>query len=113
VDVVVDSVGAVTFASSIECLGKGGRLVTCGATTAPLTQLDLRNLWRKQISLQGSTMASDQEFRAVMVLLAAGKLRPVVDRVYPLSEAAAAQAHLESAGQFGKVVLEVGVPAVA
>ena len=111
VDVVVDSVGAATFVSSIECLGKGGRLVTCGATTAPLTQLDIRNLWRKQISLHGSTMANDREFRAVMGLLAAGKLRPVVDRVYPLSEAAAAQAYLESASQFGKVVLEVAVPA--
>jgi NADPH:quinone reductase-like Zn-dependent oxidoreductase len=106
VDVVVDSVGAATFESSIECLGKGGRLVTCGASTAPLTQLDIRNLWRKQISLHGSTMANDQEFRTVMALLAASKLRPVVDRVYPLSEAAAAQAHLESASQFGKVVLE-------
>jgi NADPH:quinone reductase-like Zn-dependent oxidoreductase len=109
VDVVVDSVGAVTFASSIECLGKGGRLVTCGATTAPLTQLDIRNLWRKQISLHGSTMANDREFRAVMGLLAAGKLRPAVDRVYPLSETRAAQEYLESAGQFGKVVLEVAV----
>jgi NADPH:quinone reductase-like Zn-dependent oxidoreductase len=107
VDVVVDSVGAATFASSIECLGKGGRLVTCGATTAPLTQLDIRNFWRKQISLHGSTMANDREFRAVMSLLAAGKLRPIVDRVYPLSETAAAQAYLESAGQFGKVVLDV------
>ncbi len=107
VDVVVDSVGAATFASSIECLGKGGRLATCGATTAPLTQLDIRNLWRKQISLQGSTMANDREFRAVMALLGAGKLRPVIDRVYPLSEARAAQEYLEAAAQFGKVVLEV------
>lgn len=107
VDVVVDSVGAATFASSIECLGKGGRLVTCGATTAPLTQLDIRNLWRKQISLHGSTMANDREFRAVMALLEAGRLRPVVDRIYPLSEARAAQEYLESAAQFGKVVLEV------
>jgi NADPH:quinone reductase-like Zn-dependent oxidoreductase len=106
VDVVVDSVGSATFGSSIECLGKGGRLVTCGATTAPLTQLDIRNLWRRQLSLHGSTMANDREFRAVMALLAAGKLRPVVDRIYPLSETAAAQAHLESACQFGKVVLE-------
>jgi len=106
VDVVVDSVGAATFASSIECLGKGGRLVTCGATTLPLTQLDIRTLWRKQISLHGSTMANDREFRTVMGLLGAGKLRPVVDRVYPLSEAAGAQVYLESAGQFGKVVLE-------
>ncbi len=110
VDVVVDSVGAATFASSIECLGKRGRYVTCGATTAPVTQLDIRNLWRKQISLHGSTMSNDREFRTVMGLIGAGKLRPVVDRVYPLSETAAAQAYLASAGQFGKVVLDVASP---
>lgn len=108
VDVVVDSVGAATWTSSLQCLGKAGRLVTCGATAGPLAETDLRILWRKQISLHGSTMANDREFRAVMGLLAAGKLRPVVDRIFPLSEAQAATAYLAAAGQFGKVVLEVG-----
>jgi NADPH:quinone reductase-like Zn-dependent oxidoreductase len=107
VDVVIDSVGAATWTSSLECLGKGGRLVTCGATAGPLTELDIRTLWRKQISLSGSTMASDEEFRAVMALLAQGRLRPVVDRVYPLSETRAAVEYLQSAAQFGKVVIEV------
>jgi NADPH:quinone reductase-like Zn-dependent oxidoreductase len=107
VNVVVDSVGATTWNSSMECLGKGGRLVTCGATKGPLAQMDIRTMWRKQISLHGSTMANDREFRAVMGLLAAGKLRPVVDRVFPLSEAQAAETYLESANQFGKIVLEV------
>ncbi len=107
VDVVCDSVGAATWQTSLRCLGKGGRYVTCGATTAPLTELDLRLLWRKQVSLHGSTMANDREFRAVMGLLAAGKLRPVVDRVFPLRDASAAETYLEAASQFGKVVLEV------
>jgi NADPH:quinone reductase-like Zn-dependent oxidoreductase len=107
VDVVIDSVGAATWTSSLECLSKGGRLVTCGATAGPLTELDLRTLWRKQITLSGSTMASDEEFRAVMALLAQGRLRPVVDRVYPLSETRAAMEHLQSAAHFGKVVVEV------
>ena len=107
VDVVIDSVGAATWATSLECLGKGGRLVTCGATAGPVTELDIRALWRKQISLSGSTMAADEEFREVMGLLAQGRLRPVVDRVYPLSEMRAAVEHLESGGQFGKIVLEV------
>lgn len=107
VDVVVDSVGAATFQSSLQCLGKAGRLVVCGATTGPLAQLDLRMLWRKQVSLVGSTMANDLEFRAVMELVTAGKLRPVVDRVFPLDAAQAAETYLESAVQFGKVVLEV------
>ncbi len=107
VDVVIDSVGAATWTSSLECLGKGGRLATCGATAGPLTELDIRTLWRKQITLSGSTMASDEEFRAVMALLAQGRLRPVVDRVYPLSETRAAVEYLHSAAQFGKVVVEV------
>jgi len=107
VSVVIDCVGAATFESSLQCLGKAGRLVVCGASTTPQVPLDLRMLWRKQIRLIGSTMANDREFRAVMGLLVARKLRPVVDRVFPLSEAEAAELHLESAGQFGKVVLEM------
>jgi NADPH:quinone reductase-like Zn-dependent oxidoreductase len=107
VDIVVDSVGGATWEASLCCLGKGGRLVTCGATTAPIAPMDIRFMWRKQISLHGSTMANAREFRAAMGALAAGKLRPVVDRVFPLSEARAAQMFLESASQFGKVVLEV------
>jgi NADPH:quinone reductase-like Zn-dependent oxidoreductase len=107
VDVAIDSVGAATWTSSLECLGKGGRLVTCGATAGPLTELDLRTLWRKQISMSGSTMAGDEEFRAVMALLTQGRLRPVVDRVFPLSETRAAMEHLSSGKQFGKIVVEV------
>ena len=64
-------------------------------------------MWRKQISLHGSTMANQREFAAVMGLLAAGKLHPVVDRVFPLSQARDAEIYLESASQFGKVVLAV------
>jgi NADPH:quinone reductase-like Zn-dependent oxidoreductase len=106
-DVVVDSVGAATWEASLRCLGKGGRLVTCGATTAPIAPMDIRFMWRKQISLHGSTMANHHEFATVMGLLAAGKLHPVVDRVFPLSQARDAEIYLESASQFGKVVLEV------
>ena len=107
VDVVVDSVGGATWEASLCCLSKGGRLVTCGATTAPIAPMDIRFMWRKQISLHGSTMANQHEFATVMGLLAAGKLHPVVDRVFPLSQARDAEIYLESAHQFGKVVLEV------
>jgi NADPH:quinone reductase-like Zn-dependent oxidoreductase len=107
VDVVVDSVGAATWEASLRCLSKGGRLVTCGATTAPIAPMDIRFMWRKQISLHGSTMANHHEFTTVMGLLAAGKLHPVVDRTFPLSQARDAEIYLESAHQFGKVVLEV------
>jgi NADPH:quinone reductase-like Zn-dependent oxidoreductase len=107
VDVVLDSVGQATWDSSLRMLGKGGRLVTCGATTGPLAQMDIRYMWRKQLSVLGSTMANDREFRTVMGLVAAGKLHPRVDRVFPLRRAREAQAYLESEQQFGKVVLEV------
>ena len=107
VDVVLDSVGAATWESSLRCLSKAGRLVTCGASAGQTAEMDLRVLWRKQISLHGSTMANDREFRDVMGMLANGKLRPVVDRVFPLIEAQAAETYLESASRFGKVVLEV------
>jgi NADPH:quinone reductase-like Zn-dependent oxidoreductase len=107
VEVVVDSVGSATWDSSLRALGKGGRLVTCGATSGPLAETDIRYMWRKQITLLGSTMANDREFKAVMGLLALGKLHPVVDRVFPLSQARDAQAYLESGCQFGKVVLAI------
>ena len=78
-DVVFEHVGGSTWETLIPLVASGGRLVTCGATTSPLTQLDIRNLWRKQISLHGSTMANDREFRSVMVLLAAGKFQNLLD----------------------------------
>jgi NADPH:quinone reductase-like Zn-dependent oxidoreductase len=107
VDVVLDSVGQATWDSSLRMLGKGGRLVTCGATTGPLAEMDIRYMWRKQLSVLGSTMANDREFRTVMGLVAAGKLQPLVDRVFPLVQAREAHAYLESERQFGKVVLDV------
>jgi len=88
-------------------LSEDGRLVTCGATTAPIAPMDIRFMWRKQISLHGSTMANQREFATVMGLLVAGKLHPVVDRVFPLSQTRDAELDPVSAHQFGKVVLEV------
>jgi NADPH:quinone reductase-like Zn-dependent oxidoreductase len=107
VDVVLDHVGEATFKDSVRSLRKGGRLVVPGATTGPLPQIDLRYLFWRQLSVIGSTMADRREFEDVMKLVFMGRLKPVVDRVFPLREARQAHEFLESAEQFGKVVLSV------
>jgi NADPH:quinone reductase-like Zn-dependent oxidoreductase len=106
VDVVVDNVGAPTWTPSIRALARGGRLVTVGGTGGPVVEMDLRLVFRKQISLLGSTMGSRQDFREVMSLIFAGKLEPVIDRVMPLAEGRRAHELLERGEQFGKIVLE-------
>jgi NADPH:quinone reductase-like Zn-dependent oxidoreductase len=107
VDVVFEHVGTATWDESIASLAAGGRLVTCGATTGYDAKIDLRFLFSRQLSLLGSYMGTKSELQTVMKLVAAGKLKPVVDRIFPLAEAAAAHAYLESSSQFGKVVLAV------
>ena len=107
VDVVFEHVGTATWDESIASLAPGGRLVTCGATTGYDAKIDLRFLFSRQLSLLGSYMGTKSELHTVLRLVAAGKLKPVVDRIFPLAEAAAAHAYLESSSQFGKVVLTV------
>jgi NADPH:quinone reductase-like Zn-dependent oxidoreductase len=107
VDVVFEHVGMATWDDSLASLAAGGRLVTCGATTGYDAKVDLRFLFSRQLSLLGSYMGTKSELHTVMKLIAVGRLKPVVDRVFPLAEAAAAHAYLESSSQFGKVVLTV------
>lgn len=107
VDVVLDHVGEATFKDSVRTLRKGGRLVVPGATSGPMPQIDLRYLFWRQLSVLGSTMANRREFEEVMKLVFMGRLKPVVDRVFPLEKAADAHAYLEKGEQFGKVVLRV------
>ncbi|HEY2461475.1 MAG TPA: zinc-binding dehydrogenase [Candidatus Acidoferrum sp.] len=107
VDVVFEHVGTATWDDSVASLAPSGRLVTCGATTGYDAKIDLRVLFAKQISLLGSYMGVKSELQIVLKLVAAGRLKPIVDRVFPLQEAAAAHAYLESSAQFGKVVLRV------
>ena len=105
VDVVFEHVGTATWEDSLASLAPAGRLVTCGATTGYDAKIDLRFLFSRQLSLFGSYMGTKAELHTVMKLVASGKLKPIVDRVFPLAEAAAAHAYLESGSQFGKVVL--------
>jgi len=107
VDVVFEHVGTATWDDSVASLAPCGRLVTCGTTTGYDAKVDLRFLFVRQLSLLGSYMGTKTELHTVMKLVAAGRLKPVVDRILPLSEAAAAHRYLEAGSQFGKVVLKV------
>ena len=104
VDIVFEHVGAATWPKSLESLAASGRLVTCGATTGYDVRVDLRFLFSKQQSLLGSYMGTLGELHRVLKFVFRGDLKPVVDRVYPLSEIAAAHQRLENREQFGKVV---------
>jgi NADPH:quinone reductase-like Zn-dependent oxidoreductase len=106
-DVVVDSVGEKTWNQSLKALRPGGRLVTCGATSGPLVQIDIRKLFWFQWSILGSTMGSVGDFTAMMAVANQGKLKPVVDLVVPLEEGIRAYQRLERGEQLGKVVIEV------
>jgi zinc-binding alcohol dehydrogenase/oxidoreductase len=106
-DVVIDSVGGETFAKAIEMLKPGGRVVTYGATTGPARQVEVRRIYWKQITVLGSTMGTAKEFEQMLELYGHNGLRPVVDRVFPLVEAASAHRRMEEAAQFGKIVLQI------
>ena len=107
VDVVIESVGEKTWNASLQALTRGGRLVTCGGTSGPSLQMDVRRLFWYQWSLMGSTMGNDAEFAAVTAELNAGRLWPTVDAVYPLADGRAAFERMARGEQFGKLVLRV------
>ena len=106
VDVVVEHVGHATWQKSLASLAPGGRLVTCGATTGFDAAVDLRYLFSKQWSVLGSFMGTMGELQRVLHFVFDGKLKPVVDRVFPLAEIRAAHERLERREQFGKVVVQ-------
>ncbi len=105
VDVVLENVGAATWKGSLRALAKGGRLVTCGATSGPIGETDIRVVFWKQLRIIGSTMANRREFHQVMAQLFRGTLKPILDRVFPLKDGALAQRLLAEGKQFGKLVL--------
>jgi NADPH:quinone reductase-like Zn-dependent oxidoreductase len=108
VDVVVDNVGEATWARSLAALGKRGRVVSCGGTSGPRLETDVRRLFWNQWTIMGSTMGNDAEFDAITAEFRAGRLRPPVDSVYPISGGRAAFERLASGKQFGKIVIRVG-----
>jgi NADPH:quinone reductase-like Zn-dependent oxidoreductase len=107
VDVVVENVGAATWDESLRSLCRGGRLVTCGATSGPQVGLDLRKMFWHHWTLLGSTMGNAAEYAEVVRRLGQGELRPIIDKVYPLAKAREAFERLAKAEQLGKVVIEI------
>jgi NADPH:quinone reductase-like Zn-dependent oxidoreductase len=106
VDVVVDNVGQATLAGSMQAVARGGRIVIVGNTSGPRAEIDIRYIFGKQISLIGSTMGSHQDFRVVTDLLWKQELKPVIDRVVPLSEGVEAYRRMEAGEHFGKILLQ-------
>lgn len=104
VDIVVEHVGAATWDESVRSLKTAGTLVTCGATTGPNVSIDLRHLFARQLRLLGSYMGTMGELREVLGHVFAGRLKPVVDRAFPLTEVRAAHEYLEKSQMFGKVI---------
>jgi NADPH:quinone reductase-like Zn-dependent oxidoreductase len=104
-DIVIEHVGATTWDESVKSLKRGGTLVTCGATTGPNVGIDLRHLFARQLSLLGSYMGTMGEMHEVLGHVFTGRLKPVVDRSFPLSEIRAAHEHLEKSQMFGKIVV--------
>lgn len=107
VDVVFENVGAAVWSSALKSLVRGGRLVTCGATTGDQPGADLRRLFIRQLQVMGSTLGDLGEFRDLLRVCERGLIKPVIDRRYGLDDAHAALDRLESGVQFGKLAIEI------
>jgi zinc-binding alcohol dehydrogenase/oxidoreductase len=106
-DVVVEHVGEATWKTSLQVAAPGARICVCGATSGPNPPANLHRIWWKQLTILGSTMGTRTDFEGAYELVASGRARPIVDRVFPLAEAAEAHRHLEEGRQLGKVVLRI------
>ena len=105
VDIVIDSVGAATWVQSLKMAAKGGKIVTCGATSGPSPETAIRLIFWNQLEILGSTMSNRREYQEIIALLGQGKLKPVIDQEFALSEGRSALEHLQTQHQYGKVVL--------
>jgi NADPH:quinone reductase-like Zn-dependent oxidoreductase len=113
VDLVLEHVGSDVFEKSIRCLTRGGRLVTCGGTAGYQVSFNVAYVFHKELTIIGSNSAVKPELDAMMPHVASGRLKPIVDRVFPLEEAAEAHRYVEARRNFGKVVLRVPQEAAA
>jgi NADPH:quinone reductase-like Zn-dependent oxidoreductase len=107
VDVVVDCIGGETWIKSLASLAKGGRLVTCGAAAGAHSQTDVRRIFWNHLKIFGSTLGSREEFQQLLNFIETTQTKPIVDRVFPLGEAALAHQYMEESKPFGKVVLRM------
>jgi NADPH:quinone reductase-like Zn-dependent oxidoreductase len=107
VDVVIENVGAAVWGSALKSLVRGGRIVTCGATSGDQPGADLRRLFIRQLQVYGSTMGNPDELRQLIGFVQQHAIKPVIDSRYPLAEVPAALARLEAGAQFGKLAIEI------
>ena len=107
VDVLLDNIGSVTWIKSLSSLARGGRLVTCGATTGANPQTDIQRIFWNQISVLGSTMGNRKEFLQILNLFEVNNLKPVIDSVFLLKDFREAQKKMEEKKQFGKIVIKI------
>ena len=107
VDIVIDTVGAATWPIDFSAVRRGGKIVLCGIISGAEAVTNLQALYWNQLTIMGSTMGSNEDFRQMVKAVGAVKLRPVIDSVTPLENIAAAMGKMEAAEQFGKIVLEV------
>ncbi len=106
IDLVIDGAGGECWAQCMNLVRPGGRIVSYGATTG-VANLNIHKLFWRQINVLGSTMGNEQDFRAMVALVAAGKLRPIIDQVYPLAAAEQAHARMEQSAHMGKIILAI------
>lgn len=111
-DLIVDGTGGETFNSALDAVKPGGRVVSYGSTTGSAPELVVRRIFWKQLNVFGSTMGSPEDFQGMLTLFSSG-LHPIVDKVFPLEEAGEALRHMNSASQFGKIVLSIPRSAVS
>lgn len=107
-DLIIDSAGGAEFDALLDLAAPGGRVAIYGATLGAAPNVQLRRIFWKQLTILGSTMGTDHEFAEMLKLFDSGAITPVIDRTFPLAEAAEAQRRMEQAGQFGKIVLTIG-----
>ena len=106
-DIVVETVGEATWATSLQIAAPGGRITVCGATSGPNPPAALHRVWWKQLSILGSTMGTGEDFAGAFELVTSGRARPVIDTVLPLEEIRAGHERLEAGEQLGKIVLTI------
>jgi NADPH:quinone reductase-like Zn-dependent oxidoreductase len=107
VDVVVDCVGGESWSKSLASLARGGRLVTCGAVAGAAAATDLRRIFWNHLKVFGAAAGTREEFRQLLNFFAVSGAKPIIDRIYPLHDAAKAHQRMEKGESFGKIVLRM------
>lgn len=110
VDVVIENVGQAVWPSALKSLVRGGRIVTCGATSGDQPSADLRRIFIRQLQIFGSTLGDLDEFRNLLALVRRTGLRPVISSTYPMADVHAALSELERGEQFGKIAISITAP---